>query len=126
MELSIVPRYAALLALLFLVLSVAVVRERGAQKVAIGAPPRGALERRVRVHGNFAEYAPFTLLLLAMAELRDAPPLLLHALCLALLAGRAAHAWGVSQTDEDLRFRMAGMALTFAALAGAALTLLLG
>ena len=92
MELSIVPRYTALLALLFLVLSVAVVRERGAQKVAIGAPPRGALERRVRVHGNFAEYAPFTLLLLAMAELRDAPPLLLHALCLALLAGRAAHA----------------------------------
>ncbi len=126
MDLAIVPRYAAILALLFVFLSLAVIRARREQRVAIGVRAEGGLERRVRVHGNFAEYAPFALLLLTMAELRGAASPVLHALCLALLLGRASHAWGVSRPDEDHRFRVAGMALTFAAIGGAALVLILG
>ena len=126
MALAIVPYYAAVLALVFVALSVNVIKGRRERRVAIGASGAGDLERRVRVHGNFAEYAPFALLLIAMAELRGTPPLLLHALCASLLLGRLAHAWGVSRTDEDLWFRVAGMAATFAAIAGAALALLLG
>ena len=57
-------------------------------------------------------------------EFRGAPSLLLHGLCLLLLVGRVSHAWGVSHLDEDLRFRVAGMVATFAALVAAALTLL--
>ena len=67
MDLAIVPRYAAILALLFVFLSLAVIRARREQRVAIGVRAEGGLERRVRVHGNFAEYAPFALLLLTMA-----------------------------------------------------------
>ncbi len=126
MELAIVPYYAAVLALVFVALSVNVIKGRRERRVAIGVSGAGDLERRVRAHGNFAEYAPFALLLIAMAELRGTPPLVLHALCASLLLGRLAHAWGVSRTDEDLRFRVAGMAATFAAIAGAALALLLG
>jgi hypothetical protein len=125
-ELAIVPYYAAVLALVFVALSVNVIKGRRERRVAIGVSGAGDLERRVRAHGNFAEYAPFALLLIAMAELRGTPPLVLHALCASLLLGRLAHAWGVSRTDEDLRFRVAGMAATFAAIAGAALALLLG
>ena len=126
MTLTIVPYYAAALAALLLVLSLNVIRGRREQKVALGAPGKSDLERRVRVHGNFAEYAPFALLLLAMAEVRGTPPLVLHALCLSLLLGRLSHAWGVSRADEDLRFRVAGMAATFAAIGGAALAIALG
>ncbi len=126
MELAIVPYYAAVLALVFVALSVNVIKGRRERRVAIGVSGAGDLERRVRAHGNFAEYAPFALLLIAMAELRGTPPLVLHALCASLLLGRLAHAWGVSRTDEDLRVRVAGMAATFAAIAGAALALLLG
>ncbi len=125
-ELAIVPYYAAVLALVFVALSVNVIKGRRERRVAIGVSGAGDLERRVRVHGNFAEYAPFALLLITMAELRGTPPLVLHALCASLLLGRLAHAWGVSRTDEDLRFRVAGMAATFAAIAGAALALILG
>ncbi|WP_376985865.1 MAPEG family protein [Bosea sp. R86505] len=124
MTLAIVPVYAALLALLFVMLSLAVVRQRRSGRVAIGTAGDRGLERRVRVHGNFAEYTPLALLLLAMAEIRGAPGLLLHGLCLCLLLGRASHAWGVSHLDEDLRFRVAGMVATFATLIAAALTIL--
>jgi uncharacterized membrane protein YecN with MAPEG domain len=124
MTLAIVPVYAALLALLFVMLSLAVVRQRRSGRVAIGTAGDRELERRVRVHGNFAEYTPLALLLLAMAEIRGAPGLLLHGLCLCLLLGRASHAWGVSHLDEDLRFRVAGMVATFATLIAAALTIL--
>ncbi len=126
MELAIVPYYAAVLALVFVALSVNVIKGRRERRVAIGVSGAGDLERRVRAHGNFAEYAPFALLLIAMAELRGTPPLVLHALCASLLLGRLVHAWGVSRTDEDLRVRVAGMAATFAAIAGAALALILG
>ncbi len=125
MSLVIVPVYAALLALLFVMLSLSVVRQRRSGRVAIGTAGDRELERRVRVHGNFAEYTPLALLLLAMAEFRGAPALLLHGLCLCLLLGRASHAWGVSHLDEDLRFRVAGMIATFATLIAASLTLLM-
>ncbi len=111
---------------LFVLLSINVIEGRRAQRVAIGVSEAGDLERRVRVHGNFAEYVPFALLLTATAELRGAAPVVLHGLCASLLLGRLAHAWGVSRTDEDLRFRVAGMAATFAAIGGAALTIVLG
>lgn len=126
MGLTIVPHYAASLALLFVLLSVNVIRGRREHKIAIGVSGQGDLERRVRVHANFAEYAPFALLLIAMAEIRGAPSLVLHLLCVSLLLGRVSHAWGVSRPDEDFRFRVAGMGATFTAIAGAALTLLLG
>lgn len=125
MGLTIVPYYAAVLALLFVFLSFNVIRGRREHKVAIGVSGNSALERRVRIHANFAEYAPFALLLIAMSELREAPVLVLHALCISLVLGRLAHAWGVSQPREDFRFRVTGMAATFAAIAGAAFTLLL-
>lgn len=124
MTLHIVPPYAAALALLFILLSANVIRGRGQHKVALGSGDMPDLERRVRVHANFAEYVPFTLLLLMMAELRGTLTLVLHVLCLCLIVGRLLHAWGVSQPVENFRFRISGMAFTFTALGGAALAIL--
>ena len=121
MTLEIVPAYAAVLALLFLGLSVRVIRARRRQKVALGDGDNPVVRRAMRVQANFAEYAPFCLLLIAFAELGGAPGLVVHGLCLALLAGRLVHAYGVSRTPENLRYRVTGMTLTFATLAGAAL-----
>ena len=124
MALEIVPIYAAVLGLLYLVLSGRAIRARRAARKAIGPLGDDALERHVRVHGNFAEYAPFVLLLLAFAEIREAPEGLLHLACVGLVAGRVVHAWGVSQEPENFRFRKYGMMATFFALV-VAVTLLL-
>ncbi len=125
MNFSIVPFYAAVLALLFVVLSIHVIRGRGRYQITIGSGGTPDLERRIRVHANFAEYVPFALLLLAMAELRGASAFALHAMCLCLLVGRLLHAWGVSRTSENLRFRQAGVALTFTVLVAASVSLLI-
>lgn len=92
--LRIVPYYAATLALLYVWLSFRVIQVRRRAKQAIGSGGVPGLERRMHVHANFAEYAPFALVLLTMAELRGAWGPSLHGLCLLLVAGRCAHAWG--------------------------------
>ena len=115
--------YAALLAGLFLVLSIRTVRLRQRYQAILGTPHR-LVERAVRAHGNFAEYAPFALLLLALLEGLGLPAWWLHALGTTLVAGRLSHAWGISQEPEALPWRVAGMVLTFAVLGVAAAALL--
>lgn len=119
--LHITPWYAALLALFYVLLSANVIRGRRAHRVSIGAGGVSDLERRIRVHGNFAEYAPLTLLLIAMDELRGLPGLAVQGLCFCLVVGRLSHAWGVAKQEHDFRFRVGGMALTLTSLALAAL-----
>lgn len=112
--------YASLLACLFVALSARVIFVRRGARIALGDGGDSDLQRRMRVQGNFAEYAPFALLLLALAESLETPLWALHPIGLSLLAGRCAHAYGMSQPNEDFRFRVAGMMLTFAAILCAA------
>ena len=118
---SVTAFYAALLTLLFVVLSRNVIVYRRRQRIAIGAEGDPGILRRVRAQGNFAEYVPLALILIAFAEIRGLPPLLIHALGLALLAGRIVHAFGLTRTPEDFRFRVTGMVLTFITLTLAAI-----
>lgn len=110
---QIIPFYASLLALLFVFLSIRVVRVRRSLQVAIGDAGDKRLLRAVRVQANFAEYVPFALILLLTLELQVFYPWALHALGATLLIGRLLHAYGVSQPREQLGFRIAGMACTF-------------
>ncbi len=113
--------YAALLALLFLLLSRNVIVIRRRQRIAIGDEGDPGLLRRIRAQGNFAEYVPLALILMAFAEIQGLQPLVVHGLGLALLVGRALHALGLSRSPEDYRFRIAGMTLTFVVLVVSAL-----
>jgi uncharacterized membrane protein YecN with MAPEG domain len=110
---SIIAIYTPVFALLFVVLSVNVIRTRRREKVGLGAGGNVAVERAMRVHANFSEYVPITLLLLLILEQSGGNILLLHALFVVLLAGRIIHAWGVSQKKENFTFRVSGMILTF-------------
>jgi uncharacterized membrane protein YecN with MAPEG domain len=116
--------YAALLALLFVALSVRTLRLRRRLRIAIGDAGNPQMLRAMRVHSNFAEYVPLSLIALLLLEMQGAVAWLVHGLGLCLLCGRLAHAYGVSQPNETFRFRIAGMALTFATLVAAASYLL--
>jgi hypothetical protein len=120
----VIPFYAALLGLLFFALSVRTLRVRRGLRIAVGDAGNTQMLRAMRVHSNFAEYVPLSLLLIYMFEAAGVWPLLIHALGLALLVGRLLHAYGLSRTREDLRFRIAGTSLTFLALVAPALGLL--
>ncbi len=121
MNLTIIPVFAAVFSVLFVLLSINVIRARRRHKVAIGAGRNKSVERAMRVHANFAEYVPFALLLITLLELNKANAMLLIALCSALLVGRLVHAFGVSMENERLLYRVSGMAMTFTVILIAAL-----
>ena len=107
------PVYAALLGVMFVLLSIRTLRIRRRLKVAVGDGGDALMLRAMRVHANFAEYVPLGLLLIAGVEVLSAPPALVHGLGIVLLTGRLTHAFGVSQEAEVYLYRVTGMALTF-------------
>jgi uncharacterized membrane protein YecN with MAPEG domain len=121
----ILPLYAALLALLFVVLSVRTLRLRHGLRIAVGDAGDERMLRAMRVHANFAEYVPLCLFLLYLLEVQGAAAWYLHALGACLLAGRLVHAFGVSHVRENFRYRIVGMTLTLGVLLTAAIGLLL-
>lgn len=118
--------YAAVLALFFVFLSLRVIRQRRTNHIGFGDGGNPPLLRAMRAHGNFAEYAPFALLLMLVAELQGSAVWSLHVLGLLLLVGRILHAIGVSRDPGWMPGRVVGMVLTFFALIfGAATNLLM-
>jgi uncharacterized membrane protein YecN with MAPEG domain len=120
----ITPLYAALLALIFVALSIRTIRLRRRYRVGVGDGNHAELQRAARVHANFAEYVPLALLLIYFFEGSSESVLLTHILCIALLCGRLLHAYGVSQVRENYRYRTIGMVLTFSVIIAASLMLL--
>jgi len=119
------PLYAALLALLFVALSVRTLRMRRGLGIAVGDAGDARMLRAMRVHANFAEYVPLALVLMYLLDARGLGEAWLHGLGAALVAGRLAHAYGVSQVRETYAYRVFGMTMTLGVLVAEA-TMLLG
>ena len=116
--------YAGALALMYLFLTFRTLNYRRTQQVEIGDGGNKQLLRRIRVHGNFAEYVPIALLLMGFAESLHLSSTGLHVIGLLLLAGRMVHAYGLSQTPHILPMRAGGMVATMLAILGGALACL--
>ncbi len=121
----ITPIYAAILGLVFVALSVRTLLLRRRLKVGIGDGDQPILARAMRVHSNYAEYVPLSLILVYFLETQVEASLWIHILCSALLVGRVTHAFGVSQLEENYRYRVIGMALTFTVIICASLGLMI-
>jgi hypothetical protein len=121
----ITPIYAAILGLVFVALSVRTLLLRRRLKVGIGDGDQPILARAMRVHSNYAEYVPLSLILVYFLETQVEASLWIHILCSALLVGRVTHAFGVSQLEENYRYRVIGMALTFTVILCASLGLMI-
>jgi len=113
--------YAALCALLLLVLSANVVRLRFRFQVGLGSGGQPVLGRAIRAQGNFIEYVPLTLLLLVLFELGGGVLWFIHLAGCALLAGRLLHPLGLARSSGRSMGRQAGMLLTWAAMLALAL-----
>jgi uncharacterized protein len=122
---TIVPLYTAILALIFVFLSIRTIRLRRSLKIGIGHANNDLMLRAMRVHSNFAEYTPISCILLFFLEQQNAYHYLIHGLCMLLIVGRCLHAYGVSQENERFIFRVTGTAMTFTAIISSALHLLI-
>jgi uncharacterized membrane protein YecN with MAPEG domain len=117
--------YAGILAIVFVTMSFMVIGLRRRNVTSMGDGGDVCLQRRIRGHGNFAEYVPFALLLMALAESHQVNAIWLHLLGGLLLGGRLIHGWAFSSGKERLGARVLGMVLTLSAVIIGALICLL-
>ncbi|TVS13713.1 MAG: hypothetical protein EA419_01110 [Wenzhouxiangella sp.] len=114
MTYSITLLYAGLSGLLLLYLSFQVVALRRRHQIGLGTGGHPALERVVRAHANFCEYAPLGLLLLLVLEISGLlPALVVHGLGAMLVVGRILHAAGLSRSAGTSKGRFVGTLLTW-------------
>jgi uncharacterized membrane protein YecN with MAPEG domain len=105
--------YAVPLALMMIGLSAHVSALRAKTKVSILDGGNTALSERIRRHGNFVEYVPMAVLLMAFAESSGTASVWIHAAGLCLVAGRTLHPFGLFH-DRPVTFaRIGGGLLTW-------------
>lgn len=109
----ITPLFTALFALMFIFLSIAVVRIRFGDKVSLGHADNKELETAVRIHANFIEYVPISLILFWFIERITFNSQLVLILGCALLLARVAHVIGMRNTKKYLILRKLGVMITF-------------
>jgi len=100
--------YAALCAILVVVLAARVVFFRRAHKIGIGLAENRDLERRVRVHANAVEYVPLALVLLGLLELGQTPGWVIHLFGASFFICRVLHAYGLNKTVRTSLGRLIG------------------
>ena len=121
MVLPITAFYASLLGICYLYLSFLVIGVRRKNQISLGDGGNEDLKRLSRAHGNFSEYVPITLIMVACFEANTGQGWAVHALACALLFGRIFHAYGLRHHSGASWQCIAGMMLTFLAMLVAAI-----
>jgi len=103
---------ACVLGLLFVKLSFDVIGFRRTHGVGLGSGGHEDLDRAIRAHSNFSEYAPIALILIACLELNQAPIWLVASLALIVVVGRIIHPIGMKSASISWSPRVRGMQLT--------------
>jgi hypothetical protein len=112
--------YAGLLVALLLVLGGRVSLLRSKLNVGTGHGNDAELARAIRVHGNAVEWILPMLVLLLLAELDGAGRWFLHSCGALFIAGRVAHAIGMSRTSKASSGRFWGTAASWLVIAALA------
>ena len=113
MVLPITAFYASLLGICYLYLSFLVIGARRRHNVSLGDGGHEDLGRLSLAHGNFSEYVPITLIMIACFEANTGQGWAVHALGSAILFGRVLHAYGLGRHSGVSWQRFTGMILTF-------------
>ncbi len=90
-------------------------------QVGLGDGGEQRLRQAMRAHANCVETVPMAIILIGLLELMAGPAWLLHALGIALTAGRIAHPIGLYRTPGASAPRAIGMVLSWTAIGTAAL-----
>ena len=120
--LTVTPIYVVIAIVIYSALTYPIIRHRMTKRLSLGDGGDAAFNRKIRAHGNFAEYVPLILIAMGAAELIGAPFALLHASGIALTVGRSLHGYSLAVAERGILPRVSGMMLTLLSLwlAGAA------
>jgi uncharacterized membrane protein YecN with MAPEG domain len=113
LPLPMVAFYAAINALIMLVLGMLVVRARVKTRTEIGDGGNPAMVGPLRAHANNAEYVPMGILLLLVLYALAANVAVIHVVGGTLTLGRLLHAFGLTRNVGTSMPRLLGMLLTW-------------
>ena len=119
--------YAAVLAIIYAGLSSWVVAGRVSKDTLHGDGDDDPLLKRIRSHGNFSEYVPFTLLLVALYEAGGGRQGFVEALLIVLVIARLLHPVGMlapKNSVQQFACRGGGILATLLVMLAAAMLLL--
>ena len=105
--------YAAVNALIMVILGMLVVRARFKTQTAIGDGGDPALLGPLRAHGNNAEYVPMAIVLLILLAALRANVMVVHLVGGTLTLGRLLHAFGLTRNVGPSMLRLLGMVFTW-------------
>jgi uncharacterized membrane protein YecN with MAPEG domain len=120
--------YAALLGIVFALLSAWVIAGRFTLRILHGDGGNATMARRMRTHANFAEYVPLILILVACFEASGGSRFIVRALLVPLVFARIMHPIGMVAPPNSVQqyaFRATSVVATLVILSVAAISLLL-
>lgn len=107
---------AGVLALILVWLTWATIGQRVKSETEIGDGGNLQLQRAIRCHGNFIEYAPLALILIGLLEFQNAPDFLVMGLAGAFVIARLLHPIGMKMDKAPNAPRVIGTMGTLAVL----------
>lgn len=120
--------WAGILGLIYVLMSGWVVAGRVTDDTLLGDGGQDGLTRRIRSHGNFQEYVPLALVLIALLEAGGGSTTLVRALLIILVVARLLHPIGMfapKNSPQQFACRGGGIIATLGVTAVAAVSLLL-
>ena len=112
MAASITALYAGILGLMAIAVGFAAGSLRGKKGISVGDGGDKDMLLAMRRHGNFAEWVPITLIVIALLEMNGGPATAIHALAGGLVVARIAHAFGLKADTMESVGRLIGAAGT--------------
>lgn len=117
--------FAAVTAFLTLFLAWRVTTFRRKYKTGLGDDGQRDFQVAIRAHANLVEYAPITLIMMAIGELNGVAALYVYGVGMLFIVGRLLHAWGFIQSRGGYALsRMFGVLFTWLAMLIMALLML--
>lgn len=104
--------YTGVLGIIFFIHSLRTINARRTTKTSLGDGGDDLMLRRIRTHGNFAEYIPIVLIILLLLEQQEVNYVLLHMYGVVVVVGRLLHAYGLHSPETPGWARMLGMQFT--------------
>jgi uncharacterized membrane protein YecN with MAPEG domain len=120
MPISLTACYGAILALIIVALGINVTVHRVKLRVPLGDGGNAEMLRMIRLHGNAVEYIPLALVLMLVYEINGGWHTALHAIGVALIAGRLIQTWAMWSTEIAGPGRGTGQTLTWLSIAALA------
>jgi uncharacterized membrane protein YecN with MAPEG domain len=114
MHLPITSLFASISALIYLKLTLQVVRLRKQNQIAIGNGGNPELSAAINSHSNFSQYIPISLIMVGLCEVQGIPKALLALITGCIIIGRVIHIRAITDANlvHPIRLRGIGMRLT--------------